>query len=158
MEWRHFEFTVSDIKQIKVRNCENDTKEDLDLKDRGIKISAGFGYLLAITPNQCYIYSIKNFNTPAITELKENCVTLVVQSEKNFLLVDGGGMYLYSYDGRLQASPKWAGMRTEILNKNFVSISNDTIAVRDADQKSVLFFEITGKPVGDGKPITHSVS
>lgn len=103
------------------------------------------------------IISIKNFNTPAITELKENCVTLVVQSEKNFLLVDGGGMYLYSYDGRLQASPKWAGMRTEILNKNFVSLSNDTIAVRDADQKSVLFFEITGKPVGDGRPITHIV-
>lgn len=52
------------------------------------------------------------------------------------MLVDGGGIYLYSYDGRLQASPKWGGMRTEILNKNVVSISNDTIAVRDADQKS----------------------
>ena len=56
MEWRHFEFTVSDIKQIKVRNCEQDTKDDLDLKDRVIKMNAGFGYLIAITPSQCYIY------------------------------------------------------------------------------------------------------
>lgn len=82
MEWRHFEFTVSDVKQIKVRNCEQDTKDDLDLKDRVIKMNAGFGYLIAITPSQCYIYSVKNFNTPSITELKETCVTLIVQSEK----------------------------------------------------------------------------
>ncbi len=56
LEWRHFEFLVTDIKQIKVRNCENDTKEELDFKDRVIKMSAGFGYLIVITPNQCYIY------------------------------------------------------------------------------------------------------
>ena len=56
MEWRHFEFTVSDIKQIKMRNCEQDIKDDLDLKDRVIKMNAGFGYLIAITPSQCYIY------------------------------------------------------------------------------------------------------
>ena len=60
MEWRHFEFTVSDVKQLKVRNCENDAKEELDLKDRVIKMSAGFGYLIAITPTQCYIYRFIN--------------------------------------------------------------------------------------------------
>lgn len=95
-------------------------------------------------------------------------------------MVDGGGLYLYSYDGRLQSAPKWGGMRTEVLNKNVVSISNETIAVRDADQKSkltkkisyseifiliyfltlikgVLFFEINGKLLGDGRPMTHIV-
>ena len=56
MEWRHFEFVITDTKQVKVRNCENDAKDDLDLKDRVIKMSAGFGYLVVITPNQCYIY------------------------------------------------------------------------------------------------------
>ena len=85
-------------------------------------------------------------------------------------------MYLYSYDGRLVSSPKWSGMRAETLNINTVSISNDTIAVRDNDQKSnyrlkifvitileiyffkgVLFFEINGKPLGDGRPISHTV-
>ena len=58
MEWRHFEFIVSDVKQIKVRNCENDAKDELDLKDRVIKMSAGFGYLIAITPSQCYIFRL----------------------------------------------------------------------------------------------------
>ena len=108
MEWRHYDFLIGDTKQIKVRNCENDAKDELDLKDRVIKMSAGFGYLVAITPGQCYIYrfvlefefdclqtlksniqlaslrlfSVRTFNTPSITELKECCVTLIVQAEK----------------------------------------------------------------------------
>jgi hypothetical protein len=61
---------------------------------------------------------------------------------RNFLLIDGGGLYLYSYDGRLISSPKWTGMRTETLNVNTVSISNDTIAVRDNDQKSKYFLDL----------------
>lgn len=156
LEWRHYEFIVSDVKQIKVRNCENDTKDELDFKDRVIKMSAGFGFLIVITPVQCYIYSVKNFNTPAITELKEAQVTFIAQCEKYFILIDGGGLYLYTYDGRMVSSPKWNGMRTELLNLNTVSISNDTIAVRDSvDQKSILIFEINGKPYSD-KPITHA--
>ena len=76
------------------------------------------------------------------------------------------------------SSPKWTGMRTELLNINTVSLSNDTIAVRDsADPKcmpffdfflsvkknfkclylAILLFEINGKPLFDGKPITHTV-
>ncbi|RNA13955.1 intraflagellar transport 80 -like protein [Brachionus plicatilis] len=155
LEWRHFEITLADSKQIKVRNCENDAKEELDLKDRVIKMSAGFGYLIVITPTQCNIYSVKSFNTPAITELKEASVTLIVQSEKYFLLIDGAGLYVYSYDGRLVSTPKWPAMRTEILNINTVSLSDDTIAVRDSDHKNVYFFEINGKLIGDGKPMTH---
>ncbi len=61
---------------------------------------------------------------------------------RNFLLIDGGGLYLYSYDGRLISSPKWTGMRTETLNVNTVSISNDTIAVRDNDQKSKYLLDL----------------
>lgn len=43
---------------------------------------------------------------------------------------------MYSYDGRLVSTPKWPAMRTEVLNINTVSLSNDTIAVRDSDHKS----------------------
>lgn len=50
-------------------------------------------------------------------------------------------MYLFSYDGRLISSPKWTGMRTELLNINTVSLSNDTVAVRDTnDPKCKVFF------------------
>lgn len=54
-------------------------------------------------------------------------------------MVDGGGIYVYSYEGRLVCAPKFPGMRTDILNAQTVSLSNDTIAVRDkADEKGVI--------------------
>lgn len=57
---------------------------------------------------------------------------------RHFLLIDGGGIYIYSYDGRLISSPKFPGMRTDILNAQTVSLSNDTLVIRDkADEKGM---------------------
>lgn len=63
-------------------------------------------------------------------------IYLNLKKLRYFLLIDGAGLYVYSYDGRLVSTPKWPAMRTEILNINTVSLSNDTIAVRDSDHKS----------------------
>jgi intraflagellar transport protein 80 len=48
-------------------------------------------------------------------------------------------------------------MRPEILNAGTVSVSNDTIAVRDqTDERNVHLFDAqTGKPLNDGKPLVH---
>ena len=55
---------------------------------------------------------------------------------RHFLLVDTAGVYVYTYDGRLACSPKYPGLRADILNSQTVSISNDTVAIRDkADEK-----------------------
>ncbi|GAB5576702.1 intraflagellar transport protein 80 homolog isoform X1 [Prionailurus iriomotensis] len=99
----------------------------------------------------------KNWNTPLIFDLKEGTVSLILQAERHFLLVDGGGIYLYSYEGRFISSPKFPGMRTDILNAQTVSLSNDTIAIKDkADEKIIFLFEAsTGKPLGDGKLLSH---
>lgn len=57
--------------------------------------------------------------------------------------MDGGGIYLYSYEGRFLSAPKFPGMRTDILNAQTVSLSNDTIAIKDkADEKSKCVFII----------------
>lgn len=45
--------------------------------------------------------------------------------------MDGAGLYLFSYEGQLISSPKFPGMRADVLNSQGVSLSNDTIAVRD---------------------------
>ena len=61
---------------------------------------------------------------------------IIYFSTRHFLLVDSSSVYVYSYEGRLVCSPKFPGMRTDILNKQTVSISNDTIAIRDkVDEK-----------------------
>ena len=46
-------------------------------------------------------------------------------------------------------------MRPEMLTLHTVSVSPDTIAIRDAmDDKAVHLFDATsGKPLNDGKPI-----
>ena len=49
------------------------------------------------------------------------------------------------------------GMRPEMLTLHTVSVSPDTIAIRDAmDDKAVHLFDATsGKPLNDGKPFQH---
>ena len=55
---------------------------------------------------------------------------------RHFMLVDSSNVYIYSYDGRLVCSPKYPGLRADILNYQTVSLSNDTVAIRDkTDEK-----------------------
>ncbi|XP_035745884.1 intraflagellar transport protein 80 homolog isoform X4 [Egretta garzetta] len=156
-EWKNFEITLIKRRTMEVHNVINDAVDLLEFRDRVIKASLNYGHLVVSTSLQCYVFSTKNWNTPLIFDLKEGTVSLILQAERHFLLVDGGGLYLYSYEGRLISSPKFPGMRTDILNAQTVSLSNDTLAVRDkADEKVIYIFEaLSGKPLGDGKPLTH---
>ncbi|XP_077899707.1 intraflagellar transport protein 80 homolog isoform X3 [Ictidomys tridecemlineatus] len=140
-----------------VRNVLNDAVDLLEFRDRVIKASLNYAHLVVSTSLQCYVFSTKNWNTPLIFDLKEGTVSLILQAERHFLLVDGGGIYVYSYEGRFISSPKFPGMRTDILNAQTVSLSNDTIAIKDkADEKIIFLFEAsTGKPLGDGKLLSH---
>ena len=62
---------------------------------------------------------------------------MILSFYRHFLLVDGSGVYVYTYDGRLACAPRYQGMRADILNSQTVSLSNDTVAIRDkADEKS----------------------
>lgn len=50
---------------------------------------------------------------------------------RHFLLVDGAGLYVFSYEGRLISSPKFLDMRADSLNAQVISLCDDTIAIRD---------------------------
>lgn len=159
LEWKNFYATVVSNNQINVRNVLNDTKETLDFQNRIIKVSFSFAHLIVATASQCYIYSTKNWNTPIIFDLKDGCVTLIVQAEKHFLLVDGLNVSIHSYDGRLVSPIKYSGMKAELMNKLTVSLSNDTLAIRSKQDEKVIhvFDTSSGRPVGDGKPISHAL-
>uniref|UniRef100_A0AAQ5Y8Z3 Intraflagellar transport 80 homolog (Chlamydomonas) n=1 Tax=Amphiprion ocellaris TaxID=80972 RepID=A0AAQ5Y8Z3_AMPOC len=156
-EWKNFVITLTKRRTMQVRNVLNDAVDVLEFRDRVIKASLAYGHLVVATSLQCYVY--KNWNTPLIFDLKEGTVSLILQAEKHFLLVDGAGLYIFSYEGRLISSPKFPGMRADILNAQCVSLSNDTIAIRDkSDEKVILLFDaLTGKALGDGKPLTHKL-
>ncbi|XP_069752881.1 intraflagellar transport protein 80 homolog isoform X4 [Narcine bancroftii] len=158
-EWKNFEITLTKRRSMQVRNVLNDALDILEFRDRVIKASLSQGHLVVVTTLQCYVYSTKNWNTPLIFDLKEGTVSLILQAQRQFLLLDGAGIYLYSYEGRLISSPKFPGMRTDMLNSQTVSLSNDTIAVRDkTDEKVIYLFDaLSGKPFGDGKPLVHKM-
>lgn len=158
-EWKNFMITLTKRRTMQVRNVLNDAVDILEFRDRVIKASLAYGHLVVATSLQCYVYNSRNWNTPLIFDLKEGTVSLILQAEKYFLLVDGAGLYLFSYEGRLISSPKFPGMRADILNVQGISLSNDTIAIRDkSDEKVILLFDaLTGKALGDGKNLTHKL-
>ncbi|CAL4111796.1 unnamed protein product, partial [Meganyctiphanes norvegica] len=159
LEWKNYEATVTSRKTIALRNVTNEAWEKLELRDRIIKVSLSFSHLVVVTSTQAYVYSTRNWNTPIIFDLKEASASLIVQAERHFLLVDGASVFIYSYDGRLLCSPRWPGMRSDVLNARTVSLSNDTLAIRDkTDEKLVhLFDATTGKALNDGKPWAHKL-
>ncbi|KAM6961470.1 intraflagellar transport protein 80 homolog [Aplochiton taeniatus] len=158
-EWKNFQVTLTKRRTMQVRNVLNDAVDGLEFRDRVIKASLAHGHLVVTTSLQCYVYSTKNWNTPLIFDLKEGTISLIQQAEKHFLLVDGAGLYVFSYEGRLVSTPKFPGMRASVLNAQAVSLSNDTLAIRDkTDEKVVFLFDaLSGKALGDGKPLTHKM-
>uniref|UniRef100_A0A8C7YBK8 Intraflagellar transport 80 homolog (Chlamydomonas) n=1 Tax=Oryzias sinensis TaxID=183150 RepID=A0A8C7YBK8_9TELE len=158
-EWKNFVITLTKRRSMQVTNVMNDAVDILELRDPVIKASLAFAHLVVATSLQCYVYSSRNWNTPLIFDLKEGTVSLILQAEKHFLLVDGAGLYVFSYEGRLISSPKFLDMRADSLNAQVISLCDDTIAIRDnRDEKVILFFDVlTGKAVGDGNPLTHKL-
>lgn len=81
-EWLNFELILVSRKCLQVRDITNDITEKLDFPERVIQITVGYKRILAVTPAQCYIYNVNNFNTPNIMELKEGSVSVILTSEK----------------------------------------------------------------------------
>lgn len=55
--------------KVTVSNVQENYTENLEFRDRVIKICIGFKYLVITTATQCYIYNLKNWNTPVILDL-----------------------------------------------------------------------------------------
>lgn len=67
---------------IEVREVGNEVHEVLEISDRVVHLEFGFGHLVVITPAQCHIFSVTNWNTPAIFDLKKNIISAVLLAEK----------------------------------------------------------------------------
>mmetsp|Transcript_38252 Transcript_38252/g.94004 ORF Transcript_38252/g.94004 Transcript_38252/m.94004 type:complete len:765 (-) Transcript_38252:162-2456(-) len=154
VEWQNIEVLLKETHKIVVHDILSEMEEELDFRDRVINLAVGFGNLVVTTSLQCCIYSLQNLNTPHIFDLKET-VNYIQLSDKYMLMVDNGGMQIYTYEGRSVAAPKFQGMRAEALNSMTVSMGSDCLAAIDhSDPKLVRVFEVaTGKEIG--KPIQH---
>lgn len=154
VEYDNLEFLLAEPNKVVVRDVLSEMVEELDFRDRVIEMAAGWGQLVVATSTQCCIYTLNNWNTPHMFDLKDT-VNLIIMTGNHFVLLDKQDINIYSYDGHLLSSPKFAGLRPEFLSAGNVSVSNDTLAVIDkTDNKQVRLFEIaTGKPIAE--PIKH---
>lgn len=82
VHFENFKASVSDRKLVTVRNILDETTEHLELPERVIQISIRYNHLVLTTPSQCYIYNTSNWNTPAIFDLKDGCVILLILCNK----------------------------------------------------------------------------
>mmetsp|Transcript_35722 Transcript_35722/g.63833 ORF Transcript_35722/g.63833 Transcript_35722/m.63833 type:complete len:770 (-) Transcript_35722:267-2576(-) len=150
-EFSNLIILLNEANKIQVHNVVTDNIEELEHRDKIIKMSVGFGYLVVATSTQCCIYDIQNFASPTMFDVKD-AVNLICQTDKIFLMMDHmSGVQLFQYDGRPVATLKLSGIRTEFLNYQSVSLSPDTVVIKDTfDPKSIKVFEaMTGKLATD---------
>ncbi|EFA04099.2 intraflagellar transport protein 80 homolog [Tribolium castaneum] len=144
VHYKNFTASVTERKVVTVRNVVDDTFEQLELPERVIQLALKYTHLVATTPTQCYIYSTNNWNTPAIFDLKDGSVILLLLAEKHMLLVEKNTIGIYNYQGRLIASPRWPNMRLDSLRATHISLSSDTLVVRDSiDHKIVHVIDLS---------------
>jgi intraflagellar transport protein 80 len=145
LHWGNFTVTLSDGKKLHIQDVVRDTVEELEQRDMVIKISIGHGYLVVCTTTQCICYDVQRFSTPVQFDIRDAVISLML-AEKHFLIADcAQGIQIFSYEGRLIANIKLStALRPEVVASNILSISGDTVAIRDpADAKKIIFFDAT---------------
>ena len=112
------------------------------------------------------LFSCKQLGHPALFDLRDMSMSLIVQAEKSvrnvintfriacscsrhFLLSDGINISIYSYEGRLVSTPKPMSSKPDSVNINTISISSDTVAIRDASDTKCSFTMHEWKPSPD---------
>ncbi|KAG7208843.1 hypothetical protein KM043_015029 [Ampulex compressa] len=157
LEWNNYEATLVKRKVIEVREVGNEIHETLEISDRVVQLEFGFDHLVVITPAQCHVYSVVNWNTPAIFDLKSGVVSAILLAEKHFLLVEWNTVALYSYQGRLLGIPRWKGMTQERLYPSCISLCSDTLVIRDQNNEKLLHVleAAYNKPITESQPYTH---
>lgn len=154
--WQNTDVTLDENNTIVVHDILNETKEELDFRDRVTDMSLAYGALIVTTNNQCFVYQSTNFNTPHVEDLKEP-PTLIVQCPHHFALVDANAIQVMSYEGRVLSTIKFSGLRSEFLNHKTLSICRDAVCLVDpTSPKTIRVFDVyTGRPVG--QPIVHKL-
>jgi intraflagellar transport protein 80 len=155
--WQNMDITLDENNTITVHDILNETKEELDFRDRVTDMSLAYGALVVTTNSQYHVYQQTNWNTPHVEDLKEP-PTLIVQCPHHFALVDANGIQVINYEGRPLSTIKFSGLRSEFLNQNTLTLCRDAIALVDpAQPKQIRVYDVyTGRPIGSA-PIQHKL-
>ncbi|KAF9804241.1 hypothetical protein SFRURICE_020669 [Spodoptera frugiperda] len=140
--WKNYACNQVGRKVIAIRDIMTDQNDQLDYPDRVIQIALGFNHLVTATVKQCFIHKLTSWNTPVTFDLKEGTISMILLAERCLCIVERAGLSVYSYMGRLLASPRW-GARPESLGRAAVSLGPDALAAIDqGDRKLIHIFDL----------------
>jgi intraflagellar transport protein 80 len=136
-----------EARKVRVQDVVHDSYEDLQLRDRVLDMALGYGFLVIATSAQAYVYSVNNWNTPHILDLRQGAaINLVLLSPRHFLLLDSAvGLTVYSYEGRQLSQPRFQGLRPDCLSRASISLAPDCVAVIDHTDSKCKFL-VQGMP------------
>uniref|UniRef100_A0AC35UHV9 WD_REPEATS_REGION domain-containing protein n=1 Tax=Rhabditophanes sp. KR3021 TaxID=114890 RepID=A0AC35UHV9_9BILA len=151
--WNNLDVLVIANNVIEVKSVLSETMiERLETRDRIITLSIGYGFLIAVTTKQVYLFHQNNWILPKIIELKEGNVFTIMQAKKYFLLLSNEQIEIMTYEGHAQALIK-LNIQTGSVNEKLVALSDEIVAVIDSTETKIinLFEASTGKALNDGK-------
>lgn len=157
LDWRTFQLQLTDKNSIRVNDIDKNIDGDYEFKENITKISIGFDHLIVITSTQCHIYKVNNMNLAHSMNLKDAQISLIIQSIGYFMLIDSINVNLCLYEGRYVDTIKGFASRVEFLTNKTISLSPDTIASLDVnDKKQINFIDIQN--LGKSKSSSLTVS
>ncbi|XP_068621088.1 intraflagellar transport protein 80 homolog [Battus philenor] len=128
--WKNFTCTQTGRKVIAIKDITTDESDQLDYPDCVVQIALGFEHLVVATVKQCFIHKLTSWNTPVTFEHKDGAVNMILLAHRCMCIVERGRLSVYSYTGRLLASPQF-GSRLEARGRTYISLGPDTLACID---------------------------
>ncbi|XP_023937442.2 intraflagellar transport protein 80 homolog [Bicyclus anynana] len=140
--WKNYACTQIGRKVVSIKDILTDQNDQLDYPDRVIQIALGFKHLVIATVKQCFIHKLSSWNTPVTFDLKEGTISMILLAERCMCVVERAGISIYSYMGRLLASPR-CGSRPETIGRAAISLGPDSLAIIDqSDRKTIHVYDL----------------
>lgn len=157
--WESYCATLTASKKLLLQNVSKNTSQELKARDKIIKMSLGYGYVVMCTLTTCFCYNLERLQSPVQFDLRDSVIAIQL-SAKQFLIADClQGVQVYSYEGRqVCICRSHVALRPEMMAEDLLSISPDTVAMRNpTNPKSIHFFDSTTGKLMEEFTINHSI-
>jgi intraflagellar transport protein 80 len=158
IEWRNLNVVHADPDRCLVHDVLTDKQEEINPRDKIVRMSLGYGFLILATTTQVQVYDTNSLQMPNSFDVKDT-VSLICQSERSFLILDmHHGIRIFAYDGHSLCTLQAPNIRLEFLNPQSISLSPDRVAVKDTfNPKKTEFFETATGRISE-KALEHTMA
>eukprot|EP01013_Petalomonas_cantuscygni_P036802 TRINITY_DN674_c1_g1_i1.p2 TRINITY_DN674_c1_g1~~TRINITY_DN674_c1_g1_i1.p2 ORF type:complete len:830 (+),score=183.64 TRINITY_DN674_c1_g1_i1:144-2633(+) len=145
MEYQDSVAVHTEPMRVVVHNVKTDTQDELVQRDKVVRMSIGYGYIVIATVSQVLVYDASNLNgaTPHVFDVKD-VIILISLCPTCFMTLDmQSGIRIFDYNGSQVSTLTIPQIRLDSISRSIISLSPDTVCVRDTtDTRHVLFLDV----------------